>query len=159
MTLPLRAPRQGRGAVKAGIEALVRVERRERARIEPPQQAVHDAAGCGQQRGIAVADDDEAVALEYRRGDDARAWTAPAHRRPVHVRSIGEVERHDAGTLARRPVAIEKPIATDMATRIMTRKARRTRPKPLQSGSPRISPNTASTRMSRITASPYRHAM
>src|SRR5229473_3907358 len=130
MKLSLRAHRQSRRAVKAGIEALVRVERRERARIEPPQQAVHDAAGCGQHRGIAVADDDEAVALEYRRADRTCARAALAHRRPVHVRSIGEIERHDAGTLARKPVAIEKPIATDMGMRIKTRKARRTRPKP-----------------------------
>src|SRR5262249_58898844 len=96
---------------------------------------------------------EEAVAVEDRRADGARARTALPHRGPAHVGPVGEVERHDAGmlddgTLARKPVTIENPAAR-IGTTIIARTTSRMSQNPIVSASLKACPRTRSTTTNR----------
>jgi len=76
------------------MQQFVGVKRRNVARHQPPQYAVHSVARAWRNRAPAIETDEEAITAEHGRTDVTDAWTATLHRKAMHIDAIGEIERH-----------------------------------------------------------------
>jgi hypothetical protein len=82
----------GRGAIETAVEIFVRIEGREIASRELPQQSMDAPAGLGHDRSISVLRDNEAVTGQHGAARKPRRRATVPHHRHAHVRSIGEMQ-------------------------------------------------------------------
>src|SRR5262245_37780644 len=83
------------------IETLVQepvgMQRRDVARRQAPEHAVHNIARTWRDRAPPFKANEETITLENSRAQRPCARAPALHRRPVHVGAIGEVEGHYPG--------------------------------------------------------------
>jgi hypothetical protein len=88
------AHRQVSDIVETLMQQFIGVKRRNVARRQPPQYAVHSVARAWRNRAPAIETNEEAITVEYSRTNGTDAWTATLHRKAMHIGAIGEIERH-----------------------------------------------------------------